>query len=90
MVAVVSGGVTGGWAYYRAQTAEDFYGPVRDRSMLTDLALLGLILVAGVSLIVVSHRAASVRRRTEARFAAMVQHSSDCISLLDHDRADRL
>ena len=31
VVAVVSGGVSGGWAYYRAQPAKDFYGPVRNR-----------------------------------------------------------
>jgi diguanylate cyclase (GGDEF)-like protein/PAS domain S-box-containing protein len=83
MVAVVAGGMPGGWAYYRAQTADEFYGPTRSTSLLLALALLGVILVAGVSLTVVTQRAAAVRRRTEARFAAMVQHSTDCISLLD-------
>ncbi|WP_175543521.1 diguanylate cyclase domain-containing protein [Micromonospora pattaloongensis] len=83
MVALVVPGLPGGWGYYWTDSIADFYGTVRDRNTRTGLALLGLILVAAVSLVLVDLRAAAARRRTEERFRALVQHSSDCISVLD-------
>ncbi|MEV1290288.1 sensor domain-containing diguanylate cyclase [Micromonospora sp. NPDC049679] len=83
MIALVVGGLPGDWGYYWTDSVDDFYGTVRKRNTRTNLALLGLILVAAVSLVIVDVRAAAARRRTEERFRALVQHSSDSISVLD-------
>lgn len=81
-VAFVTTGMQGGWISYQSRTSSVFYGPIRSRGLKTNLALLGLILVAGAALAAMNHRAETVRRRSEERFRALVQNAMDVITVL--------
>lgn len=78
LTAVVSAGLllviaAAGWLVYLL---------VPGRHWLT-AALVGLILLAAAVPAVLGHRLATVRRRAEERFQALVHHSADCITVLD-------
>ncbi|NJC66094.1 diguanylate cyclase [Planosporangium flavigriseum] len=83
MVAFVVTGLPGGWAIYSSRTLSDFYGPIRSGNFKSDITLLGMILIAGVALSAMNHRAEMTRRRGEERFAALVKNGSDVVTLLD-------
>ncbi len=83
MVAVLSGGIGDGWVYYHAETVSSFYGPIRSRTGQINLVLLIMVLLAIAGLAVLNHRAATVRRRAESRFTALVQNATDVITVLD-------
>ncbi|GAA3188684.1 diguanylate cyclase domain-containing protein [Dactylosporangium siamense] len=85
MIAAVHGGLPGGWAYVRTQSTATFDGPVRNRSLTINLALLTMLLVGVVGLAVLGYRSQLVRRRAEERFAALVEHAPDVVTVLDGD-----
>ena len=82
MIAFVTTGMAGGWISFKSRTISVFYGPIRSRSLATNLALLLLILAAGAALSAMNHRAERVRRRSEERFRALVQNAMDVITVL--------
>ncbi|GAA2605478.1 hypothetical protein GCM10010399_40620 [Dactylosporangium fulvum] len=83
MIATVRGGLPGGWAYVRTQSTATFDGPIRNRSLTINLALLTMLLVGVVGIAVLGYRSQLVRRRAEERFAALVEHAPDVVSVLD-------
>jgi diguanylate cyclase (GGDEF)-like protein/PAS domain S-box-containing protein len=83
MISLVTVVAPGGWMYFYTNSVDSFYGPVRNRSTMINLALLGLILVAAAALAVMNHRAATNRRRAEQRFRGLVHNAPDAILLLD-------
>ncbi len=85
MIAAVHGGLPGGWAYVRTQSTATFDGPVRNRSLTINLALLTMLLVGVAGLAVLGYRSQLVRRRAEERFAALVEHAPDVVTVLDGD-----
>ncbi|GAA1518305.1 hypothetical protein GCM10009827_036810 [Dactylosporangium maewongense] len=85
MIAAVHGGLPGGWAYVRTQSTATFDGPVRNRSLTINLALLTMLLVGVAGLAVLGYRSQLVRRRAEERFAALVEHAPDVVTVLDDD-----
>ncbi|MDG6104652.1 diguanylate cyclase [Dactylosporangium aurantiacum] len=87
MIAAVHGGLPGGWAYVRAQSTATFDGPVRNRSLTINLALLTMLLVGVAGLAVLGYRSQLVRRRAEERFAALVEHAPDVVTVLDREGA---
>lgn len=87
MVAAVHGGLPGGWAYVRTQSTATFDGPVRNRSLTINLALLTMLLVGVAGLAVLGYRSQLVRRRAEERFAALVEHAPDVVTVLDREGA---
>ncbi|MCW2504957.1 MAG: y4lL-like uncharacterized protein [Actinomycetia bacterium] len=84
-IAVIQGGMRGGWSNIHDQTLWDFYGPTRSTSLNINLVLLGMVLVAGVALTMTNHRAETLRRRSERRFRALIQHASDLFTVLGPD-----
>ncbi|WP_432836483.1 diguanylate cyclase domain-containing protein [Dactylosporangium sp. CA-092794] len=83
MIATVHGGLPGGWAYVRTQSTATFDGPVRNRSLTINLALLTMLVVAVAGLAVLAYRSQLVRRRAEERFSALVEHAPDVVTVLD-------
>ncbi|WP_238009728.1 sensor domain-containing diguanylate cyclase [Dactylosporangium sp. AC04546] len=83
MVAVVKGGLPGGWAYVRTQSTATFDGPVRNRSLTINVMLLTMLLVGVGGLAVLGYRSQLVRRRAEERFSALVEHAPDVVTVLD-------
>ncbi|GAB3872933.1 diguanylate cyclase domain-containing protein [Dactylosporangium cerinum] len=69
----------------RTQSTATFDGPVRNRSLTINLALLTMLLVGVVGLAVLGYRSQLVRRRAEERFAALVEHAPDVVTVLDGD-----
>jgi diguanylate cyclase (GGDEF)-like protein/PAS domain S-box-containing protein len=82
-VAFVVAGLPGGWATYNSRPWSTFYGPIRSGNFRIDIALLGMILIAGAALSAMNHRAETTRRRSEERFTALVQNAADLVTLLD-------
>ncbi|MEV0127156.1 sensor domain-containing diguanylate cyclase [Dactylosporangium sp. NPDC050688] len=87
MIAAVHGGLPGGWAYVRTQSTATFDGPIRNRSLTINLALLTMLLVGVAGLAVLGYRSQLVRRRAEERFAALVEHAPDVVTVLDREGA---
>jgi diguanylate cyclase (GGDEF)-like protein/PAS domain S-box-containing protein len=85
MIATVHGGLPGGWAYVRTQSTATFDGPVRNRSLTINLALLTMLLVGVAGLAVLGYRSQLVRRRAEERFSALVEHAPDVVTVLDEE-----
>ncbi|WP_432987137.1 diguanylate cyclase domain-containing protein [Dactylosporangium sp. CA-233914] len=83
MIAAVHGGLPGGWAYVRTQSTAAFDGPVRNRSLTINLALLTMLLVGAAGLAILGYRSQLVRRRAEERFSALVEHAPDVVTVLD-------
>ncbi|WP_433216853.1 diguanylate cyclase domain-containing protein [Dactylosporangium sp. CS-047395] len=83
MIAAVHGGLPGGWAYVRTQSEATFDGPVRNRSLTINLALLTMLLVGVAGLAILGYRSQLVRRRAEERFSALVEHAPDVVTVLD-------
>nr|BFE62577.1 hypothetical protein GCM10020063_071030 [Dactylosporangium thailandense] len=85
MIATVHGGLPGGWAYVRTQSTATFDGPVRNRSLTINLALLTMLLVGVAGLAILGYRSQLVRRRAEERFSALVEHAPDVVVVLDDE-----
>ncbi|WP_433057662.1 diguanylate cyclase domain-containing protein [Dactylosporangium sp. CS-033363] len=83
MIAALHGGLPGGWAYVRTQSEATFDGPVRNRSLTINLALLTMLLVGVAGLAILGYRSQLVRRRAEERFSALVEHAPDVVTVLD-------
>jgi diguanylate cyclase (GGDEF)-like protein/PAS domain S-box-containing protein len=83
MIATVHGGLPGGWAYVRTQSTAIFDGPVRNRSLTINLALLTMLVVGVAGLAILGYRSQLVRRRAEERFSALVEHAPDVVTVLD-------
>jgi diguanylate cyclase (GGDEF)-like protein/PAS domain S-box-containing protein len=73
----------GGWSSLDEQTMDAFYGGIRENQRRTELALLALLATAAAIALGLNHRVTSVRRRSEARYRAMVQNASDITTVVD-------
>jgi diguanylate cyclase (GGDEF)-like protein/PAS domain S-box-containing protein len=74
-----------GWTTIREQTSDSFYGAIRKSRLSVDRALLALLALAGVALTLITSRAEAVRRKTEARFRALVQNAADVVTVIAPD-----
>jgi diguanylate cyclase (GGDEF)-like protein/PAS domain S-box-containing protein len=73
----------GDWSIVGSARTSDFYGDVRSRTRLVNLALVAVVVVAIVVLIVTGSRADRKVLRQQERFRALVQNGSDVIVVLD-------
>jgi diguanylate cyclase (GGDEF)-like protein/PAS domain S-box-containing protein len=82
-VAVVVGGMPGGWAYVRVQTKADFDGAVHSRNQTLTVTLLAMLLIGVLGFALLGYRAQVQRRRSDERFRALIQHAPDVVAVLD-------
>jgi diguanylate cyclase (GGDEF)-like protein/PAS domain S-box-containing protein len=83
MIAIVVGGLPGGWAYVRTQSRTSFDGAVHTRSQTLNLTLLAMLLIGVLAIAALGYRAQMQRRRSDQRFQALFQHAPDLVSVLD-------
>jgi diguanylate cyclase (GGDEF)-like protein/PAS domain S-box-containing protein len=72
-----------GWSIVRVESNASFYGPIRTSHHNAERAVLAILSIAVAALIIVTFRAEAVRRKSQARFRALVQHASDLITVVD-------
>jgi diguanylate cyclase (GGDEF)-like protein/PAS domain S-box-containing protein len=82
-IAIVVGGLPGGWAYVRTQTMASFDGAVHSRNQTINLTLLAMLLIGVVGITILGYRTQVQRRRADQRFQALFQHAPDLVSVLD-------
>ncbi|GIE93338.1 sensor domain-containing diguanylate cyclase [Paractinoplanes rishiriensis] len=83
MVAIVVGGMPGGWAYVRTQTQQSFDGAVHAKSQTLNVTLLAMLLIGVAGITLLGYRTVLQRRRSDMRFQALFQHAPDLVSVLD-------
>jgi diguanylate cyclase (GGDEF)-like protein/PAS domain S-box-containing protein len=83
MIAIVIGGLPGGWAYVRTQTQSSYDGVVHSKSQTINLSLLAMLLIGVCGVAVLGYRGSLQRRRAQQRFEALFQHAPDLVSVLD-------
>ncbi len=83
MIAIVVGGIPGGWSYVRTQTRASFDGPVYQRNRTTTITLLSMLVVGAFGILLLGYRAQLQRHRADQRFRALVQHAPDVVAVLD-------
>ncbi|MET0422829.1 MAG: PAS domain S-box protein, partial [Actinoplanes sp.] len=83
MIAIVAGGLPGGWMYVRTQTQQSFDGAVHRKSQTLTLTLLAMLLIGVVAISALGYRTQMQRRRADERFQALFQHAPDLVSVLD-------
>ena len=74
---------TGGWTLVEEEPAAAFYASVRGQSVTAQLALLAVLVLAGVVATVLNHRTTRVRRRGAQRAEALVRDAHDVITIID-------
>ena len=83
MIAIVVGGLPGGWAYVRTQTQSSYDGAVHGKSQTINVTLLAMLLIGVCGIALLGYRGALQRRRAQQRFEALFQHAPDLVSVLD-------
>jgi diguanylate cyclase (GGDEF)-like protein/PAS domain S-box-containing protein len=83
MIAIVIGGMPGGWAYVRTQSTASFEGAVHSRNQTINLLLIAMLLIGAVGVTILGYRTQTVRRRADERFQALFQHAPDLVAVLD-------
>ncbi|MEU8813714.1 sensor domain-containing diguanylate cyclase [Actinoplanes sp. NPDC048796] len=83
MIAIVVGGLPGGWAYVRTQSQASFDGAVHSKSQTLNLTLLAMLLIGVLAIAALGYRTMKQRRQADQRFQALFQHAPDLVSVLD-------
>jgi diguanylate cyclase (GGDEF)-like protein/PAS domain S-box-containing protein len=83
MIAIIVGGIPGGWFYVRSQTRASFDGAVSRRSQTTTIALASMVLIGIVGVFLLGYSVHAQRRRSDQRFRALVQHAPDVVAVLN-------
>jgi diguanylate cyclase (GGDEF)-like protein/PAS domain S-box-containing protein len=83
MIAMVVGGLPGGWSYVRVQTRSSFDGAVHAKSQTLNMTLLAMLLIGVAAVSILGYRSMMQRRRADERFQALFQHAPDMVSVLD-------
>ncbi|MFF5081253.1 diguanylate cyclase domain-containing protein [Actinoplanes sp. NPDC000266] len=83
MIAIVVGGLPGGWAYVRTQSQASFDGAVHSKSQTLNLTLLAMLLIGVLAIAALGYRTIKQRRQADQRFQALFQHAPDLVSVLD-------
>ncbi len=73
LVSVTPFGI-GGWGGAAAQSANEFYGPLRSGNLRIELAILALLVVAGMIVLALNHRREAARRRYQEQLAYQAAH----------------
>jgi diguanylate cyclase (GGDEF)-like protein len=64
----------GGWGGVTDQSATEFYGPLRSGKLRVELAIVGMLVMAGLIVLVFNHRRESARRRFQEQLAFQAAH----------------
>ncbi|MEV4345918.1 sensor domain-containing diguanylate cyclase [Actinoplanes sp. NPDC049596] len=83
MIAIVVGGLPGGWSYVRTQSQASFDGAVHTKSQTLNLTLLAMLLIGVLAIAALGYRTIKQRRQADERFQALFQHAPDLVSVLD-------
>ncbi|XVV11228.1 diguanylate cyclase domain-containing protein [Actinoplanes sp. CA-131856] len=83
MIAIVVGGLPGGWAYVRTQSQASFDGAVHSKSQTLNLTLLAMLMIGVLAIAALGYRTIKQRRQADQRFQALFQHAPDLVSVLD-------
>ena len=83
MIAIVVGGLPGGWSYVRVQSRASFDGAVHTKSQTLNMTLVAMLLIGVLAIAALGYRTQIQRRRADERFQALFQHAPDLVSVLD-------
>jgi diguanylate cyclase (GGDEF)-like protein/PAS domain S-box-containing protein len=83
MIAIVVGGLPGGWSYVRVQTRSSYDGAVHAKSQTLNLTLLAIMLIGVAAISILGYRTMMQRRRADERFQALFQHAPDLVTVLN-------
>lgn len=73
VVSVASFGI-GGWGGVTSQSGSEFYGALRSDNLRVELAILALLVIAGLIVLAFNHRRETARRRFQAQLAYQAAH----------------
>ncbi len=83
MIAVIVGGIPGGWLYVRSQSRESFDGIASQRNETTTLALLSMLFIGVIGVFLLGYRLHRQHASAQEHFRALVQHAPDVVAVLD-------
>jgi diguanylate cyclase (GGDEF)-like protein/PAS domain S-box-containing protein len=82
----------GGWTSMTMQSANEFYGPLKNARNLIDYSLLAVLAVAALALTVFTHkrhvaskREEEVLRQSEERFQSLARNAFELVTVFDAD-----
>ena len=82
----------GGWTSMTMQSANEFYGPLKNARHLIDYSLVAVLAAAALALAVITHkrhvaakREEEVLRRSEERFQSLARNAFELVTVFDAD-----